>query len=310
MTFADIRKAGFDTETTGTDPNKARIVTAAIVLRGPGLETHTITWLINPGVPIPPETTAIHGIGDAKAQADGQDPKTALDEIADHLVTRIWERSPIVAYNLAYDWTVLDRELCRHSLPTMADRLKGWTDFRMVDPLVIDRHFAKFRSGSRKLGRVCEVHGVELKDWHAADADALAAVMVAEAQFARYPELAAMPPSSLFEKQQVWHREWAADFQTYKRRSDPTVVIDGSWPLQPHPELVPHQPARGDAVEQWLKAQRDAHLDGYNSPSPEWHALDRVLDDYRLHADTGTPLGEHACEGGNHDDCSNPIHSF
>lgn len=65
---------------------------------------------------------------------------------------------------------------------------------------------------------------------------------------------------------------------------------------------LPPQPRRGDHVEAWLKAQRDQHVDAYGRP-PEWHALDRVLDDYRLHADTGIPLGEHVCDGGNCDDC-------
>lgn len=52
-------------------------------------------------------------------------------------------------------------------------------------------------------------------------------------------------------------------------------------------------PVRGDAVEMWLKAQRDSYDEYY----PEWQALDDALDDYRLHADTGVPLGQHACDG-------------
>jgi hypothetical protein len=56
------------------------------------------------------------------------------------------------------------------------------------------------------------------------------------------------------------------------------------------------QPARGDHVETWLKGQRDALEDGYGR-LPAWYALDDLLDDYRLHADTGTPLGQHACAG-------------
>lgn len=70
---------------------------------------------------------------------------------------------------------------------------------------------------------------------------------------------------------------------------------------------LPPLPARGDAVEAWLKAQRDQLVDGYDSPSPDWYALDAVLDDYRLHADTGTPLGEHVCDGGNCDDCREAV---
>lgn len=63
---------------------------------------------------------------------------------------------------------------------------------------------------------------------------------------------------------------------------------------------VPPLPRRGDHVEAWLKQQRDQ----FNAGSPVWIAFDQQLDTYRLHADTGTPLHEHCCEGGNVDDCA------
>lgn len=47
-------------------------------------------------------------------------------------------------------------------------------------------------------------------------------------------------------------------------------------------------PRRGDAVEAWLKGQRDDRP----ADSTAWHALDIALDDYRLHADTGTSLDQ------------------
>lgn len=54
----------------------------------------------------------------------------------------------------------------------------------------------------------------------------------------------------------------------------------------------PHRARRDSDVEAWIKAAREEH------PTYEvWHAFDELLDDYRLHADTGTPLTEHACEG-------------
>jgi hypothetical protein len=59
------------------------------------------------------------------------------------------------------------------------------------------------------------------------------------------------------------------------------------------------QPRRGDAFEAWLKAQR-AEFERGESP---WPILDYLLDRYRLHADTGTPLGEHVCEGRTVGDC-------
>ncbi|MFD6735931.1 exonuclease domain-containing protein, partial [Micromonospora aurantiaca] len=106
MTFADIRKMGFDTETTGPDPTEARIVTAALVVRGGGRDDTVMSWLINPGVPIPEEAAKIHGVDDAKA-AEGADPKEALDDIAERLVAGLRYGMPVIAFNLSFDWTVL-----------------------------------------------------------------------------------------------------------------------------------------------------------------------------------------------------------
>jgi hypothetical protein len=65
---------------------------------------------------------------------------------------------------------------------------------------------------------------------------------------------------------------------------------------------LPPVPRRGDAVEAWLRAERDQHEDHYGR-TPSWYAVDDVLDRYRLHADTGTALTEHVCEGRMVGDC-------
>jgi hypothetical protein len=45
-------------------------------------------------------------------------------------------------------------------------------------------------------------------------------------------------------------------------------------------------PGRSDAVEAWLKAWRDSFLMG----DEEWNVIDSMIDEYRLAADTGSPL--------------------
>jgi hypothetical protein len=60
-----------------------------------------------------------------------------------------------------------------------------------------------------------------------------------------------------------------------------------------------HQPHRGDRFEAWLKEQRDACF----GHATTWGAVDGLLDRYRLHADTRTPLGQHVCEGQVVGDC-------
>lgn len=53
---------------------------------------------------------------------------------------------------------------------------------------------------------------------------------------------------------------------------------------------------RGDVVETWIKRHRDEWAIGGRPPLGStlqragWDALDGLLDEYRLHADTGTPL--------------------
>ncbi|MFE2384473.1 hypothetical protein [Streptomyces misionensis] len=83
-------------------------------------------------------------------------------------------------------------------------------------------------------------------------------------------------------------------------------VMDGADKLrrlaaEAHDTGVPQPvlPARGDQFEAWLKTQRD----NYRPRSSAWNELDYLLDQYRLHADTGTPLTEHVCEGQTVGDC-------
>ncbi len=57
-----LRPIYYDTETTGVKPDKDRIVEIAAF--DPVLNKTFVT-LVNPGIPIPQEAAAIHGISDA-----------------------------------------------------------------------------------------------------------------------------------------------------------------------------------------------------------------------------------------------------
>src|SRR5512132_3305439 len=54
----------FDTETTGTNPRADRIIEIACVKVHPDGRRETWQARFNPGMPIPPGSTAIHGICD------------------------------------------------------------------------------------------------------------------------------------------------------------------------------------------------------------------------------------------------------
>jgi hypothetical protein len=53
-----------------------------------------------------------------------------------------------------------------------------------------------------------------------------------------------------------------------------------------NPRAASHESRRGSDVEAWIKRHREL----YGRTDDKWHAIDYMLDDYRDHADTGTPL--------------------
>ncbi|MFI6685484.1 3'-5' exonuclease [Streptomyces sp. NPDC050485] len=231
---------GFDLETTGTEPLEARIVSAAIVtVRGADVVGRR-DWLADPGIRIPAQASAVHGISTERAAAEGRPAPAVADEIADCL-TGHWRRGvPVVAYNAAFDLTLLAAELQRYELPSLSDRLDGAAPGPVIDPYTIDRSVDRYRSGKRTLEAVCAEYGVVLEAAHDAGADALAAARVAVAIAERHPRVARLGPAELHDRQIQWYAEWAADFQQFLRKKGTAdAVIDGSWPLR---ELAP---ARG-----------------------------------------------------------------
>lgn len=221
---------GLDTESTGVEPTDARIVTAAVLYIGPGpgrRETQPRDWLINPGVPIPAEATAVHGISDEIA-AGGMEPGMALVEIAGVIEEAAQRDIPVVAFNATFDLTLLDSELARHGLDPLGFRY-------VIDPLVIDRAVDKYRKGSRKLDAVCRHYQIDPGDSHQASADCHAAARLAWKLAARYPEqVGNVTLAELHAKQQQWQAEWAAHYQEYLRTrgGQPDAQIDGTWPIR------------------------------------------------------------------------------
>jgi hypothetical protein len=49
-----------------------------------------------------------------------------------------------------------------------------------------------------------------------------------------------------------------------------------------------HYPRRGDAVEAWLRTNRESQA----ADSMAWHAIDLMLNDYRLRADYGKSISD------------------
>jgi DNA polymerase-3 subunit epsilon len=224
---------GFDLETTGTDPREARIVTGAVIEVRDGEPVGHREWLADPGVEIPADAVAGHGITTARAAAEGGPADQVADAIADVLVSYWKTGVPVVAYNAAFDLTLLSAELRRHGLPSLRDRLGGMDPAPVIDPYTIDRSIDRYRRGKRNLEAVCAEYGVVLSAAHNASADALAAARLARAIAERHAKVAALGPAELHRRQVDWYAEWAADFQAFlRRKGNPEAVVDAIWPLR------------------------------------------------------------------------------
>lgn len=220
---------GFDLETTGVDVEIDRIVTAAVVHVGNG-ETRTDSWLANPGIDIPEQASAVHGITTERARAEGMNPYELLSRVRVHLVGAARGGTPIVTMNGRYDLTLLDRELRRHGLGPLPDLRP------VIDVRVLDKACDPYRKGGRKLTDLCHAYGVKLDAAHDAGGDALGALRVAWAIANRYPELQ-IDPHALHERQVRWHAAQVASFADYRRRQgQPLDDENGEWPVRSLPE--------------------------------------------------------------------------
>ncbi|MFD3803959.1 3'-5' exonuclease [Streptomyces sp. NPDC058611] len=224
----------FDLETTGTDVETDRIVTAAVVRLDPdGAVAQERTWLLDPGIAIPEQASAIHGISTEHARAHGAPAVSAVEEIARAVADGLRSGTPLVVMNARYDLSLLDRECRRHGVASISERL-GDAPSPVIDPLVIDKHVDKYRKGKRALHALCAHYGVSLDDAHDAKADAVAAARVVRRMAERHRPVGAMALADLHDLQVRAAAEQSVSLQAYLRRTaDPKAVVEPAWPLIP-----------------------------------------------------------------------------
>ncbi|KWT63166.1 DNA polymerase III subunit epsilon [Streptomyces albus subsp. albus] len=229
MPWQDGRLLALDVETTGTDPETARIVAAAVVAVGGGAPAETATWLLDPGIDIPAEATAVHHITTEQAQTDGRAAADALPEIAAAVTGSRgpWD-VPLVVFRAPYALTVLARECARHDLDFPADQAAP-----VLDPYVIDKNLDRYRRGRRTLPELCRHYQVRHDGPNDAAHDAMAAARLAWRLPRVHLALTAMSPPELHRNQITWAAEQAAGLQEHKRRTDPNAHVSGAWPLIP-----------------------------------------------------------------------------
>jgi DNA polymerase-3 subunit epsilon len=206
----------------------ARVVSAHVgVIDESGRILRKRDWLVDPGVEIPGQATAVHGITTERARAEGLPAGVAISEIVAELQRLFTHGTPVVAYNAPYDFSVIDREARRYGVAPLV------SPSPIIDPLVIDKAVDKFRRGKRTLELTAAFYGVDLADAHDAGADALAAGRVAQAIARAYATELAVEAAELHRLQVTWSREQAEDFQAYIRRvKDPAFTASGVWPLR------------------------------------------------------------------------------
>lgn len=223
---------GFDTETTGVDVGTDRIVTAAVVVRD-AAGTRARTWLIDPGVPIPASATAVHGITTQDVQADGRQPREALEEVATAL-TAAWRLGvPVVAFNASYDLSLLEAELRRHGLRSLDERL-GRPAAPVIDPLVLDRAVDRYRPGQRRLGDLCALYGIATPEaLHAAHVDVVATLDLLGAIVEHHPELGDLDLAALQAYQVSQHQQWAEHYNAWRAGQGlPGRGAELEWPMR------------------------------------------------------------------------------
>ncbi|MEU1666070.1 3'-5' exonuclease [Streptomyces sparsogenes] len=226
--------AAFDTETTGIDVERDRIVSAALVVqRGAGSLPEVRRWLVSPGIPVPEAATAIHGLTDAHLQRHGRWPAPVMDEVARALAEQAARSTPVVVMNAPFDLTLLDRELRRHRNASLSSYVSLRSLF-VLDPRVLDKHLDRYRKGRRTLTDLCAHYGVELTGAHDAAADATAALEVVRAVGRRFTSrLGTMTPAELHDRQAVWYAAQARGLQAWFALNGSQETCDPAWPLRP-----------------------------------------------------------------------------
>lgn len=161
----------FDLETTGTNISQDRIIEIAVVKLMPNGEVHEKHNRVNPTIPIPADTTAIHGIRDEDVK-----DMPAFKELAREYA-RFMEGADLGGFNiLKFDIPLLVEEFLR------ADVEFDYTRKRIIDAQRI-YHAMEKRNLSAAYKFYCQK---DLIDSHSALADTKASLEVLQAQVERY----------------------------------------------------------------------------------------------------------------------------
>ena len=166
--------AVFDLETTGVNTSTDRIVEISIHKVFPNGKTETRTHRVNPGIPIPEKTTAIHGIS---TEDVANEP--FFNDLAPNL------------YIFLNDCDLAGFNSNRFDVPLLVEEFhRAGYDFDVTNRNLVDVQNIFHKKEQRTLVAAYKFYcNKDLEGAHSAEADTLATYEILEAQLALYPDL-------------------------------------------------------------------------------------------------------------------------
>ena len=164
----------FDLETTGVNVAKDRVVEISILKVFPNGNKESKTWLVNPEMPIPPQTTAVHGITDEKVANEPIFKQLSKD------IYKMIKGSDLAGFNSdRFDIPLLAEEMLRAEIDV---------DFKKY--LTVDVQTIFHKMEKRNLSAAYKFYcGKDLDNAHSAEADTNATYEVLKSQIEKYDEL-------------------------------------------------------------------------------------------------------------------------
>ena len=164
----------FDLETTGTNVAKDRIVEISVLKVHPNQNKESFTWRVNPTVPIPPETTNVHGISDN----DVKDEPT-FKELAPKI------------YNFIKNCDLAGYNSNRFDVPLLAEELiRAGIEFDLSNVNLVDVQTIFHKKEKRTLEAAYKFYcDKNLTEAHSAEADTTATYEVLKSQLDHYEDL-------------------------------------------------------------------------------------------------------------------------
>jgi DNA polymerase-3 subunit epsilon len=164
----------FDLETTGVQVSTDRIVEISILKVFPNGNKESKTWLVNPTIPIPAATTAIHGITDKKTENEPTFKELAAE------ISELIHNCDLAGYNSN-----------KFDIPLLAEEfLRVGIDFDMENRKAVDVQNIFHKLEQRTLVAAYQFYcNKNLENAHSAEADTTATYEVLLAQLNKYEEL-------------------------------------------------------------------------------------------------------------------------